>query len=113
MKWHLRFLPICSIAFLLAALCVEAKPAGKDGKDSKETKSEPPASYYPLQVGNQWHYRVEVGGNSGQAVSRIAKMEVIDGVSLARLEATVNGNPVASEHLRETKDGVFRYRNNN
>jgi hypothetical protein len=115
MNWHLRFLPTCGIVFVLAALCVDAKPSGKegkDGKDGKETKSDPPASYYPLQVGNQWNYRVEVGGSSAQAVSRISKIETIDGVPLARLEATVNGTIVATEHLRATKEGVFRHRNN-
>jgi hypothetical protein len=109
MKWHLRLLPIFSIAFLMAASLAGAKPVKKD--DKKDGAAEP-ANYYPLQVGNKWEYKVEAGGSSAQAVSRIAKIEMIDGVSLARLEATVNGNPVANEHLRSDDKGVFRYRNN-
>jgi hypothetical protein len=109
MKWHLRLMPIYGIAFLMAASLAAAKPAKKDEQGDK---SADPGNYYPLQAGNEWKYRVEVGGNSAQAVSRIAKVETIDGTSLARLEAKVNDNIVATEHLRATDKGVFRYRNN-
>lgn len=105
MKWHLRLLPIYSIALLLAASFAVAQP---------DKKAEP-QNYYPLQVGNKWEYRVEVAGNSAKAVSSITKMEIIDGTgtSLARLEALVNNNVVATEHLRVDGKGVFRHRNNN
>jgi hypothetical protein len=81
------------------------------GQDEKK-KAPPPPNYYPLQVGNEWNFRVTVGGNSVNAISRIAKIETIDGKPLARLEASLNGNIVATEHLRVTPEGVFRYRNN-
>ena len=104
MKWHLRLLPIYSIALLLAASFAVAQP---------DKKAEP-QNYYPLQVGNKWEYRVEVAGNSAKAVSSITKMETLEGKEpLARLEAKVNDNVVATEHLRATADGVFRHRNNN
>jgi hypothetical protein len=109
MKWHLRLLPIYGIAFLTAASLAAAKPAKKDDKRDNAAEQ---GNYYPLQVGNKWEYRVEVGGNSAKAVSSITKIETIDGIPLARLEATVNGNTVANEHLRATDKGVFRYRNN-
>lgn len=128
MKRHLRFLPLFGIVFLLAASLTAAQDAKKDKKDDtkkdetkkddakkdkKEDKAGKPAvDYYPLAVGNEWKYRVEVGGNSAQAVSKIAKIETIDGVAMARLEATVNGNIVATEHLRATDKGVYRHRNN-
>jgi hypothetical protein len=111
MKWHLRLLPIYGIAFLMAASLAAAKPAKKDDKGDKAAE---PGDYYPLQVGNKWEYRVEVAGNSAKAVSSITKMETLDGKEpLARLEAKVNDNVVATEHLRVTAEGVFRYRNNN
>jgi hypothetical protein len=113
MKWHLRLLSLCVLAFLAATMAADAKPAKKDGKkEDAKTEASASTNFYPLNVGNTWNYRVEVGGNSAQAVSRIAKVETIDGVQLHRLEATVNNNIVATEHLRATKDGVYRYRNN-
>jgi len=103
MKWHLRLLPIYGSAFLLAASFTLAQPDKKGNEPN----------YYPLQVGNEWKYRVEVGGSSAQAVSRITKMESFEGKDpLARLEAKVNENIVATEHLSVTDQGIFRYRNN-
>jgi hypothetical protein len=111
MIWHLRLLPIFGIAFLMAASLAVAKPAKKG--DKKDGAAEQ-ADYYPLQVGNKWEYRVEVAGNSAKAVSSITKMESFEGKEhpLARLEAKVNDNVVATEHLLATDKGVFRYRNN-
>ncbi len=110
MTWHLRLLPIYGIAFLMASSFAAAQPAKKDEKKDNAAEQ---ANYYPLQVGNKWEYRVDVAGTSAQAVSRIAKIETIDGAPLARLEAKVNDKDVATEHLRVTDKGVFRYRNNN
>ncbi len=70
------------------------------------------ANYYPLQVGNQWTFKVTIEDKSNTAVSRIAKIETIDKLPLARLEASVNGNVRATEHLMQTEQGIFRYRNN-
>lgn len=107
MKWQLRLLPVFGIAFLMAVSLAGAKPTKKDEKKESDA-----GNYYPLQVGNKWEYRVDVAGTSAKAVSTILKKETIDGVELARLEATVNGSPVATELLRATDKGVFRYRNN-
>jgi hypothetical protein len=108
MKRHLRLIPRAGVLFVLAVLvgALHAKPLPPDGKGDKAP------NYYPLQVGNQWHFRVEVGANSATAVSTIAKTETIDGIMLSRLEATINGKIIATEHLRQTDKGVFRYRNN-
>lgn len=108
MKWHLRLLPIFSIAFLLAAPLAGAKPAKKDEQPDKSGDA---SNYYPLQVGNTWEYRVDVAGTPGKAVSRITKIESIDNVPMAVLQATVNNNVVATEYLAAKKEGVFRYRN--
>ena len=106
MPAYLRLL--LSVLFLLAASLSSATPPDKKGGDDKEKT----ANYFPMQVGNRWTYRVSVGGNTATAVSSIAKIETIDKIPLARLEAQVNGQVVASEHLQQTKDGVFRHRNN-
>jgi hypothetical protein len=79
--------------------------ASADGQDQP---GNPGPNYYPLQAGNQWTFKVTVGDNANTAVSRIAKIETIDKLQLARLEASVNGNVVATEHLLQTKDGIFR-----
>jgi hypothetical protein len=84
---------------------LHAKPDKQNGTSSP--------NYYPLQVGNQWTYKVSVGDNSAVTVSRVAKMETFNGgPELARLEASISNNVVATEHLRQTDQGVFRYRNN-
>jgi hypothetical protein len=108
MKRHLRLVPLVGVLFLLVALigALDAKPLPKNGNDEKTP------NYYPIEVGNQWHFRVTVGDNSTTAISTIAKTETIDGVTLSRLEATINGKIIATEHLSQTAKGVFRYRNN-
>lgn len=103
MRWHLRLTPVYGILIFLAAAFADAQEKQEDLVT---------ANYYPLQVGNQWRFKVTVGENSANAISRIAKLENIDGQDLARLEALVNGNVVATEHLRQTDKGIFRYRNN-
>ena len=70
--------------------------------------------YYPLKVGTKWTYDIDTGTdqNKLQAMNQIAKIETIDGKSLARLETIVNGTVVASEHLSSTPEGIFRHRVN-
>jgi hypothetical protein len=102
MKALWRVCLMFGVLFLLAT-------AFADGQDKA---GKPVPSYYPLQVGNQWTFKVTVGDETRTAVSRIAKIETIDKLPLARLEASVNGNVVATEHLLQTEKGIFRYRNN-
>lgn len=97
------------VFFVLAGVLA----AGQEKKESQTPKKESKTpNYYPLQVGNEWTFRVEAGGKTAKAVSRITKIETIDKVPLALLEASVDGRVVASEHLRQTDKGIFRYRNN-
>jgi len=103
MNWHLRLTSVFGVLLLAAATFTNAQ----------EKKQDPPAAnYYPMEVGNVWNFKVTVGDNSAAAISKIAKIETIDKVELVRLEATVNGNVVATEHLRQTDKGIFRHRNN-
>lgn len=98
MRSHAQIVSVLAVLFL----------AG--GRISGQDKKAP--NYYPLELGNQWTFHVEAGGNTAKAVARVAKIEKINGVSLAFLEASVNGKVVANEDLRQTADGIFRYRNN-
>src|ERR1017187_3159424 len=88
------------VFFVLAAMLV----------DAQETKSKGP-NYYPLQVGNKWHYRVETGGFTGKAVAPVAAIETIDGKALARVDFSADGKVIATEHLSQTDKGVFRHLN--
>ncbi len=71
------------------------------------------ASYYPLKVGSKWHYKTASSERpKDDRVTEIVKIEKIDGQLLARLEATVGGTTVATEHLSSTAKGIFRHRHN-
>ena len=109
MKRHLRLTLVVGILFVLASAFSSAQDAKKVKEDKKDPKT---PNFYPLQVGNKWTFRVEVGGNTAVAVSTIAKNETIDGTPMARLEAAINGKVIATEHLTQTDKGVFRHRNN-
>ena len=76
-------------------------------------ESKPGQDYFPLKAGSQWIYTGEVNGQKISMTNRIAKMENIDGQSLARLE-TLNGqmDVVANEHLSSNAKGIFRHRMN-
>src|SRR5262245_60955043 len=69
-------------------------------------------AYYPLKVGAKWHYRVEAGGNTLQAINHITKIEKIDRQPLALQESVIGGPMTATEHLRTTPKGIFRHRYN-
>ena len=86
-----RLLPVIGVVFFLAA--------STDGQDAKQ---EPPATsspnYYPMDVGNEWHYRVTGNNKSSSVVTRIAKIDDINGEKLARLESP---NVNITEHLTQ------------
>ena len=71
-----------------------------------------PPEYLPLKEGLKWHYQLEANGQKLQIVTQIAKIEAINGESLARFETVVNGNVAASEHYSVTTKGIFRHRFN-
>jgi hypothetical protein len=70
------------------------------------------AKYYPLHVGNEWTYHFTSGGKTVTLVARVAKKEEIDGETLYRVEAEVDGEVAGTEHLRVTDEGIFRCRYN-
>jgi hypothetical protein len=67
-------------------------------------------SYFPLRVGTSWDYHV----NSNLYTLRVTKHERIKddknniNALCARVEMLVAGKPVTVEHLRVTRDGVYR-----
>src|SRR5688572_21641812 len=98
---------------LLGLLILAAPPSSaEEPKNKNDPKPAKAGNYYPLQAGNEWHFKVTVGDKTSTAFTRITKIEKFDDVPLARLEAMVNDKVVGVEHLRQTDEGIFRYRNN-
>jgi hypothetical protein len=87
------------LASLLGAL--HAKP----DREAPEKKW----NYYPLEVGNTWHFKATVNGAESKIVSTIAKQEKINDKVLARLDVTKGAT---TEHLIQNDKGVFRHRYN-
>ncbi len=100
---------MCRFFGILAVLVMVCPCATQLSAEEKQSSH----SYYPLEVGNQWHFQLDAGtGVKTKLINRIAEIETIDGVELARLETLTNGNVVATEHLRKTSEGIFRHRYN-
>ena len=96
---------------LVGVLIVLMNPVSFAGQDKKVKKT---PDYYPLQVGNQWNYKlVEANGKEYAMINRIARIETIDEKKYAVLEAEVGGKVIATEHLRPTDKGIVRLRTNN
>ncbi len=108
MKRHLERAAVVGMLLLLAAND-QAGEATKGAKDAKDTAV---PNYYPLQAGNEWHLQLTANGKQVTVIQRVTKIENIDGMDLARVEALVDGKVTATEHLRQTAQGVFRYRFN-
>jgi hypothetical protein len=67
--------------------------------------------YYPQKPGMKWTYDLDPGnGRKIRVANQIARIETIDGKSMARLETIVNGRVAMTQHLLSTPEGVFRYR---
>jgi hypothetical protein len=102
-----KFSGLILFVFGLALSCQPLATAQEKTQDSK--------SYYPLKAGNKWTYQIEsdsVAKGSAKLINQIAKIEKIDGVSLARLETIAKGKVAATEHLNVTEKGIFRNRYN-
>jgi hypothetical protein len=68
--------------------------------------------YYPLKSGTKWFYELNQDGKKIKINNQIAKVETVDGKSLALLETTINGEVTSTEQLASTEKGVFRHRAN-
>ncbi|MBI2804166.1 MAG: hypothetical protein HYX68_04180 [Planctomycetes bacterium] len=104
MRRFSSFLGILAVGLMLTAFS-----NAQDGKKvKKDAKSKTP-NYYPVDVGNTWHFRVNANGKNVNITTRISKLEKIDGETLARLDSA---NVALTEHLKQTDKGVFRSRFN-
>lgn len=65
----------------------------------------PASTYYPLAVGDTWHYRA--GDNRFQL--KVAEVKAVDGKPRAKIDLVVSGKTVSWEQVGLTKDGVVRY----
>ena len=99
------------VGMLLFIGLVLASPAQDSTQDPKDVKKAPLPNYLPLQVGNEWRYRA-IGGGVERVTMRVANVETIDGVAMARLESVAGENTVVTEHLGQTEKGIFRHRYN-
>ena len=78
---------------ILALLTGPAQPpAPKDGP------------FYPLQVGNAWHYKV----GDKKATMKVVAMEKIGDLMTSRIETIVDGNVSANENIAQTAGGLMR-----
>jgi hypothetical protein len=81
--------------------------------EKKAETQDKPADYYPMKVGNKWHYLVELGnGRKVVFLYQIAKIDTVDGKQRARVEMVVNGEVRGTEQIGVEDGGVFRYRIN-
>jgi len=62
--------------------------------------------YFPLKIGNAWHYR---RGDGVALIVRVAKHEKVGDHPCALLETEIDGRVLAREHLGVTKDGICRF----
>lgn len=91
---------------LLTLLAVVSPSWSQAAGDAKEKS----LVYYPLKAGHQWHYRVV--GTPAKFSFRVAKIEITNGQSLAKVETIREGNVAATEHFSHTDKGLFRHRFN-
>ena len=102
MRWHLR-MNVVFFLCILPAFCA-AQEVKQGEKDAKQP------NYYPVEVGNTWHYKVNANGKDANVTTRISKLEKFGDVELALLDSP---NVALTEHLTQTEKGVFRHRFNN
>jgi hypothetical protein len=101
MRRQIRLTTLGGLVIFLAT----AIAPGQEGKQPDQGSKTP--NYYPVEVGNTWHYKVTVNGKDGTITTTVAKHEKVDGTLAARLESP---NVNLTEHLMQTEKGVFRYR---
>ncbi len=63
--------------------------------------------YFPLALGNQWHFRVQVADRTLLMTYIATDKATIDGVDTVTFETRVNDLPQTRENYQITGDGVF------
>jgi hypothetical protein len=90
------------IAPLVIAAALVALPAPARAQDKDKLEDSP---YYPTKVGSTWTYKAP----NGTIVNKIVKHEKVGDVLCAKVETSLDGATQASEHIRVTKDGIYRH----
>lgn len=103
------------IALAVTSTVATSQSASRAAQAPAAGKAAPGDDYYPLKVGNKWHYELDNGnGQKVQLVSQIGGLDKVGDAQLARLEVVANGQKLpATEHLQRKDDGVYRVRMNN
>lgn len=85
----------------LAAAVVAATLSAARAQDKDKMPETP---YFPLQVGNSWHYKA----GDAKFSQKVVKHETADNIPCARVETLVEDKPAAFEHVAVKEDGVYR-----
>jgi hypothetical protein len=101
LRWTICVFAI-SIAFFVLLESASSQPLQK-GDEAKTP------NYYPLEIGNTWHYTLTIEGKKENIKAHITKSEFSNGKFAMRLEVPGLG---ITEHLIQTGHGVYRYRYN-
>lgn len=101
MNRQLRLTLVGGVLLLLTAVFAPAQQGKQGVKDPKAP------NYYPTEVGNTWHYRVNLKGKDSTVTWTISKHEKVGGETVARLESP---SVDANSHVQQTDKGVFQYR---
>ena len=94
----------------VAGIFIVIATALPDGAQAPPAQKNVP-DYYPLKPGATWTYDLDPGnGRKIRVTNQIARIETIDGKSMARVETVINGRVALTQHLLSTPEGVFRCR---
>ncbi|MHC4562191.1 MAG: hypothetical protein ACYS8X_05390 [Planctomycetota bacterium] len=84
---------------LLAALTLFVNASCQDTK----TRPQDWRRYFPLAVGNEWHYDVDVRSAASRLdkkTDKVTEMQAVDGVDCFVMESRTNGRLMGKEHLQ-------------
>lgn len=90
---------LCLLTLLLLGIAPGQRAVGQP---SQATTTSP---YYPLKIGNTWHYRA----GTQKIVVRVAAQEKVGDVLCARVEATDKGT-TRLEFIGVQADGLYRHK---
>lgn len=84
--------------------------AATPGRTLAQEASVPDSKLYPLAVGSQWDYEINVpNGPKGAITATVQGVDEVDGVACAVLQSTTRGQIAGTELLRGGPEGVKRY----
>ncbi len=104
-----RPLPVYALILLALGLILTVGSVGTAASVTilPGTTTTPAENYFPLTLGNQWHFRVQVAGQTLWMTYIATDKAFIDGVATVTFETRVNDLPQTRENYQITGDGVF------